>query len=319
MSQINWDEFYNCENLDLKNSMFEEKVLSVLNSEAPLKKFQSRTMFRKWISPEVKLLMEERDRMKTTALNSGLVEDWVVFKSLRNSVVKKLKKCKKEFFSNMYDKAEKSKTTKELFRLTRELQDLRDGNAPLTLIIDGKPVRKPEQMANFQLDYYVEKIKKILITLQNVTGDPYRVLDAALEKWDETENIGEFEFRNVTLVETAKFISSLSDSTAFGHDLIDSIAIKSAAYQLIRPIQHLVNSSLLKSKFANKWKFAKLSPRLKGKECNRMIPSSYRPVAVLSTISKIVERAAQMQLLEHFEKNRLLNKSCHAYRRHLNT
>ena len=40
-----------------------------------------------------------------------------------------------------------------------------------------------------------------------------------------------------------------------------------------------------------------------------MLASSYRPVAVLSTISKIIERAAQSQLLEHFEKSGLLNPS----------
>ena len=123
----------------------------------------------------------------------------------------------------------------------------------------------------------------------------------------------------MTLVETAKFISSLSESTAFGHDMIDSICIKTAAYQLIRPIQHLINSSLRQSKFAQKWKFSKLSPRLKSKDCNKMSPSSYRPVAVLSTTSKLIERAAQVQLLEFFESNRLLNQSNHAYRKHLST
>ena len=144
MSQINWSEFYDCDNLDLKNSLFEENILKVLNSEAPLNKFQSRTMFRKWISPELKQLMDERDNMKSTALNSGTEVDWSTFKTLRNNVVKKLKKEKKEFFRKMYENAERQKTTKELYKLTKELQDTRDGNAPQTLIIDGKPVRKPE-------------------------------------------------------------------------------------------------------------------------------------------------------------------------------
>ena len=131
------------------------------------------------------------------------------------------------------------------------------------------------------------------------------------------ENLIEFKFRNVTLVETAKFVAALSDSTSFGHDQIDSIAIKSASSQLICPLQFLINSSLGKSKFARKWKFSKLTPTLKSKDCNRMLPSSYRPVAVLSTVSKIVEHVAQSQLLEHFEKSGLLNPSNHAYRRHL--
>ena len=115
-------------------------------------------------------------------------------------------------------------------------------------------------------------------------------------------------------METAEFVSSLSDSTAFGIDHIDSIAIKSASTQLIRPIQFLINSSLNKFKFARKWKFSKLTPTLKSSDCNRMLTSSYRPVAVLSTISKLIKCAAQSQLLEHFEKAGLLNPSNHTYR-----
>ena len=75
----------------------------------------------------------------------------------------------------------------------------------------------------------------------------------------------------------------------------------------------------MKSEFCRKWKFSKLSPRLKSQELNKMLPSSYRPVAILSTTSKIIERAAQTQLSEFFEKNKLFNPSNHAYRKHLST
>ena len=50
-----------------------------------------------------------------------------------------------------------------------------------------------------------------------------------------------------------------------------------------------------------------------------MEAASYRPVAVLSTVSKLIERAAQQQLLEFFETTKQLNPSNHAYRRHLST
>ena len=51
----------------------------------------------------------------------------------------------------------------------------------------------------------------------------------------------------------------------------------------------------------------------------KYLPSSYRPIAILPTISKIVERAAQTQLSTHLEENGLLNPNCHAYRTNLST
>ena len=53
------------------NSIFEEKVLEVLDSEAPLKRFQGRQKFRKWLNDEVKEMMQERDSWKTIARISG--------------------------------------------------------------------------------------------------------------------------------------------------------------------------------------------------------------------------------------------------------
>ena len=44
-----------------------------------------------------------------------------------------------------------------------------------------------------------------------------------------------------------------------------------------------------------------------------------RPVALLSTISKIVERAAQVQLLEYLETTGQMNANCHAYRQGMST
>ena len=306
---------YDSEDLEIKNYIFVDKVLEVIDSEAPLKKDQYRKNFRKWVSPDIKLLMESRDQLRNQAAASGRVEDWLSFKTARNKVVKELRSSKNKFFEKLYISAENETSSKNLYKLTKELQDTNSGNSPQIFLKDGKPLRKPALMANFQLEHYINKVKSIMEHLPRPIGNPYRVLDAALARWDDTDNILEFKFRDVTLAETSKYISTLSDST----DRIDSIAIKSAAAQLIRPLQHIIKLSLNKSQFCRKWKFSKLTPTLKSRDLNRMLPSSYRPMAVLSTVSKLAERAAQTQLSEFFEKYKLLNPSNHAYRKNLST
>ena len=198
------------------------------------------------------------------------------------------------------------------------MKDSRDGNSPKMFLENGQPVRKPLDMANIQMNFYEKKVKDILNMIPKSTRNPHRVLDLALSKWDDRNNVQPFNFRDVTLVEMHNLISSLSESTAYGNDTIDSIGIKIAITQLTRPIQHLINTSLRKSKFAQKWKFARLIPRYKGKG-EKILPSSYQPVAQLSTVSKLVERAAQQQLLNFVENTNQLNYSNHAYRKNLST
>ena len=60
-----------------------------------LRKLQCRRNFRKWVSPEVKAMMDGRDQLRMIASASGRVEDWTDFKAARNKVVKKTEELQK--------------------------------------------------------------------------------------------------------------------------------------------------------------------------------------------------------------------------------
>ena len=77
--------------------------------------------------------------------------------------------------------------------------------------------------------------------------------------------------------------------------------------------------SLIQNKFAHKWKFARITPRLKIKDMDPNSTSSYRPVVVLTATSKLIERAAQLQLLKFMEESGQLNPCNLAYRNHYST
>ena len=47
--------------------------------------------------------------------------------------------------------------------------------------------------------------------------------------------------------------------------------------------------------------------------------SNYRPISILTVISKIFERAALNQLLKYFEKNCLISALQHAYQKNKGT
>ena len=170
-----------------------------------------------------------------------------------------------------------------------------------------------------QMQHYIDKVRKIVQKIPISGRDPLRYLKVAMNKWDGKMARPVLEFREITLAETDKLITSLSSSKSFGHDTIDAQGIKDAAPQLLRPIQFLINFSLKNGKFARKWKFSRITPMLKSRECDRMDVSSYRPVSVLPSISKMVERSAQQQILKFLEQTKQLNASNHAYRTNLST
>ena len=135
--------------------------------------------------------------------------------------------------------------------------------------------------------------------------------------WEERDTRPIFSFNEISKSEVIKLISSLSNSEAFGQDELDAAALKSVAAEISGPVQHIINVSLSSGRFAQKWKTAKVTPRLKSTSLNKFLVSSYRPVAILTTVSKLVEKTAQ--LLAFLENTNQLNDSNHAYRTSLST
>ena len=316
IAQLDWSEFHRSENLDIKN---ERNILSVLDEIAPVKTIQKRNKFRNWLSDGMKDEMKNRSRLRNEARVSNRLEDWRKYKQARNACVKSLRNCKRNFHEKLFEKVEQETTTKGLYRLTRELCGLKSISTPQQYISDGVVVRKPSQMVNLQLEYYMNKVSTLLQNIPTSIRNPHRFLDLALANWEEKDRHCIFKFREITLQETAAIISSLSESEALGHDMIDAIGIRDAGHPLLEPIRIIINMSLMKGKFCQKWKFVRITPTLKSKDLDVNSTSSYRPVVVLTAMSKLIERAAQKQILQYMETTLQMNPSNHMYRKYYST
>ena len=184
--------------------------------------------------------------------------------------------------------------------------------------------RRPVELANIQLQFFIDKMNKLKIRLneqRTVAGrnDPLWRLEVALHRWSGRKNVPVFTFQKVTVGEIFKLVKTLGKSQSFGHDGIDSNILKLILPSIVAPLTHLVNVSLSTGTWAGRWKVSRVFPLLKDTDADRLAPSSYRPVSLLPSISKIVERAAQIQLLKCFESTGQLNNSAHAYRKNLST
>ena len=190
---------------------------------------------------------------------------------------------------------------------------------PNMLISGGVIFRKPLDMANILQNTFKNKVENLMRGLKRGGRDPLRLLDEALYHWEGSESLTTFTIREINISETLKHISKLGNTTAVGREGLDAKSVKVAAVQLAPPINHLINVSIRSGRFANKWKISRIVPIVKSKEARRSDPSQYRPVALLPTISKLIERTVQTQLQQHMESMGLLNMNTHAYRKNLST
>ena len=101
---IDWSMLFEETNPDIANSILEENIRAVLDSEAPMHTFQCRTKYSKFITDRTKAKMEDRDNARELARRTKDSVDWSAYKSLRNECTRLQKADKNAFLKATYEK-----------------------------------------------------------------------------------------------------------------------------------------------------------------------------------------------------------------------
>ncbi len=120
------------------------------------------------------------------------------------------------------------------------------------------------------------------------------------------------EFRSMSQEEVKKLIST-SSSKHCDLDPIPTWLLKECVDELLPLITQIINVSLQLGDMPLSLKRAIINPLLK-KLGLELIKKNYRPVSNLAFISKLIEKAVAMQLIEHLRINKLYDKFQSAYR-----
>ena len=221
MTEICWDAVLNCQNLDMANSRFEEKVPKVIDNLAPLKKRQIRKNSSSWVSAETRVTMRLRDDARECARNSQDRGDWDRYKTLKNKCTSETRKDKARHFANMYEDAQKINDVRKIYNTTK-----RQLGPPKVFQLAGRAVSAPADIAEAKLSYYENKIKTLNEKLPVTDRDPLETLKITMRKWSKADNRNVFNLREITLMETVNLIKQLGNSTAHGHEGLDSLTFK---------------------------------------------------------------------------------------------
>ena len=118
--------------------------------------------------------------------------------------------------------------------------------------------------------------------------------------------------KQMTPLEIDRLIKSLPNKSSHGHDQISNIMLKSLRTTISFPLCHIFNNSIYEGSFPDLMKRAEVIPLYKGKEMDYMI--NYRPISLLITLSKLLEKVIYKRLYSYFESNNTLFISQYGFR-----
>ena len=306
--EISWWEVYASDDVDIAVDIFTKRLTDILDRMAPIKKFQTRTRYAAWVSDELKTKIKERDQAQQAAIVSGLVEDWDEYKRLRNCLTKELRAEKLSWQQHKLEACEENLNTGKVWKNILGYLNWNSASSPSKLLHDGDMVTSPQRMADLQNTYYINKVRDIRLNMPRQKKDPLLTVSRIMS----SRNIS-FSVTAVLPDEVDKTIRNLKNSKASGLDNLDTYILKLVRPYIVPSVCHIVNLSIQNKKFPNKWKLAKVIPLYKGKG-SKFEAKSYRPVAILPILSKVLERVMYRKIITYMDENKLFNPSHHAYR-----
>lgn len=212
-----------------------------------------------------------------------------------------LKNIRKSQNADFINKAEnKSKATWEV--INSEKQSKHPKYEPIQLKIDNKVTGDPQIVADDLNYYFINAATNILAQIPNCKA----IVEEA--RYDIQEDLVLWP---TTPCEVSKTIKSLKSKNSSGFDSVPSKVVKHCESELIHPLTNIINKSFAQGKFPNKLKTAKVYPKFKKGDSTET--QNYRPISLLSTFSKIIEKIVLARLLQHLSQHQLLTEKQHGF------
>ncbi|GFT97095.1 probable RNA-directed DNA polymerase from transposon BS [Trichonephila clavipes] len=115
-----------------------------------------------------------------------------------------------------------------------------------------------------------------------------------------------------------EYVKKLKNSKAPGFDNITNKMVKNFPFKVILIFTYIINKILLIRHFPSDWKMAIVFPIHKpGK--NKNSPDSYRPISLLSSLSKIAEYVILNRIHSHIYNSNFLNPNQFGFIKQLST
>ena len=320
LSKVDWSEVYLCQDVDSAAAALTRKLCYVLNVHAPWIQFQQRKHFSPWLTLETKDLMKQRDLWKQRAKDLALscpnsevspdqMDAWAQYKKFRNKVNNRKKTeenlYKSEKITENLDSASKTWKTAKMF------MEWKTTGTPHQIEVGGKLITKARLIATHMNEFFIEKVQQI----REAMGQSVVNLTTCT-KIMTGKKIG-LSLKHVSVEQIKKLLKNLKNSRSTSIDELDNFAVKVSADIIAAPLHHVIVLSINQNKFPTGWKYTKVIPL--HKKLSQLERKNYRPVAILSPLSKILEKVVYGQVYDFFAKNKIFHPNLHGYRHNRST
>ena len=319
LNNVNWNCILKMNDVDLAWSKFREMFCEIIDHIAPEKTVRVKTRTEPWMSGEIIEMINNRDKLFAMYRKNRTDEDrYRNYCHLRNLVQRTVKAAKAEYFENQIKVNENN--PKKLWSHLKTLgySNKSKDKSNIVLRIDDELCHNSKKVADYINKFFTYVASNLVSKLPKV-GLMYGIGSSKLSNFYRSKGVtpASCKLRPVDLQFVKKELKDLNENKSTGLDGISPRFLKDGADILCTPIMHIINLSISSSVVPTEFKSARVTPLFK--KNSKLEVGNYRPVSVLSTVSKILERAVYKQLNEYLQNNGLLYRLQSGFRQYYST
>ena len=291
---------------DLDYHKFQECFLELLNTQAPIKTKYIRGNNQPYMSKSLRKAIMTRSKLKNRLNKLNTPENWQSYKIQRNICVKLHKQAKKDYFNNL--DVNKLNDNKRFWKTIKPYFSDKGINSHKLILIENDSILTNEMsLAKLMNNYFINITNDLelkLDVLTNTNVDLPSIIEnyknhLSITKIRSTWNSTCFQFVTVSENDVKTVIQNLCNNKA---NLIGSIPaniLKLSLESYLPKLTKIINDCFQNGCFPDELKLAEVIPIYK--KGDNLLKGNYRPVSILSHISKIFERLAFNQISNYFE------------------
>jgi hypothetical protein len=201
--------------------------------------------------------------------------------------------------------------SKRTWQLLKEAANLNNPRSSIEKIEkNGITLTDPTEIANEFNDFSTSIGVKISETVKPTQIKPEDYMPVL-------ENAQELELGTTNQVHVCDIIKSLQPKNSMDIDGISTKLLKFLAIELSWPLAHIFYLSLSNGIFPDRLKSSRTVPIFKSGRND--LCDNYRPIALLSTLSKILEKMVSVKLVNHLDRNKILYEHQYGFQRQKST
>ena len=236
--------------------------------------------------------MNLRDDAKNDFNSTDNPDLFSQYKTLRNKVTAMRRQEQVKMFNeNLNSKVKKSK---EFYNTAKKYNVIPDKNEKKTV------------------NFSANKLNNAFVANNNAIINETLIDEQIRQLYNKNKPcIHKFNFSPVSEMDITKIVKGLK-SNSCGVDNINSFILKLIINRISPIITDIINSSFEQKTFPDRWKKALIKPIPK---INFPIKESdFRPISLLCTLSKVIEKLVNKQMCEYLSKHSLLDPYQSAYK-----